>query len=167
MQRARDCVKSAPATKRKRATAPDPTGLDRNATKKVLQERIISRGQDAMSNDKTSLSLESLDKVVGGTGGSVPDLDHSGKAIDAITASADEKQPTGGGNKILESMHSMRGGMKEAVEDIEKTLASSAMSPADMLRAQMKLSQVTMQQDLAGKVVSTTEHNLDTLMKGQ
>jgi type III secretion system YscI/HrpB-like protein len=31
----------------------------------------------------------------------------------------------------------------------------------------MKLSQVTMQQDLAGKVVSTTEHNLDTLMKGQ
>src|ERR1700722_20762918 len=92
MQRARDWVKRAPPTKRKRATAPNPTGLDRNATKKVLQEWIISRGQDAMSNDKTSLSLESLDKVVGGTGGSAPDLDNSGKGINTITPISDEKK---------------------------------------------------------------------------
>ena len=39
--------------------------------------------------------------------------------------------------------------------------------PAEMLRVQMKLQQVTLQQDLLGKVTAKSEQNIDTLLKGQ
>jgi type III secretion system YscI/HrpB-like protein len=61
----------------------------------------------------------------------------------------------------------MRTGLQEAVADLQGTLANPNMGAADLLKVQMKLQQVTLQQDLMGKVVSKSEQNVDQLLKGQ
>ena len=76
-------------------------------------------------------------------------------------------QGTSPGDKILSAVHNMRTGFQETMKQLETTVANSAASPADMLKVQMKLQQVTLQQDLMGKVVSKSQQNVDTLLKGQ
>jgi type III secretion system YscI/HrpB-like protein len=71
------------------------------------------------------------------------------------------------GGKILDHMNNMRTGMQEAMSELQGTLANPNMGPADLLKVQMKLQQVTLQQDLMGKVVSKSEQNVDQLLKGQ
>ena len=71
------------------------------------------------------------------------------------------------GAKILNHLHGMKSGLQEAVAGLQETLAKPDMSPGDLLKVQMKLQEVTMQQDLLGKVVSKSEQNIDQLLKGQ
>src|SRR6185295_2566071 len=63
---------------------------------------------------------------------------------------------TSPGSKILDSMNNMRTGMQEAVSELHKALSGELNSPAELMRVQMNLQQVTMQTDLASKVVSKT-----------
>jgi len=77
-------------------------------------------------------------------------------------------EQTSPGNKILESVHRMRSGLQAEIAQLNTMLSKSDFgSPADMLRVQAQLQQVTMQQDLLGKVVSKSEQNIETLLKGQ
>jgi ribonuclease D len=71
------------------------------------------------------------------------------------------------GAKILEHMNGMRTGLQEAVTELQSAVANPNMSAADLLKVQMKLQQVTLQQDLMGKVVAKSEQNVDQLLKGQ
>jgi type III secretion system YscI/HrpB-like protein len=71
------------------------------------------------------------------------------------------------GAKILNHMNGMRTGLQEAVAGLQSTLANPNAGPADLLKIQMQMQQVTMQQDLMGKVVSKSEQNIDQLLKGQ
>jgi len=57
--------------------------------------------------------------------------------------------------------------LKEAVTELQATVANPNVQPADLMKVQMKLQQVTLQQDLLGKVVSKSEQNIDQLLKGQ
>lgn len=72
------------------------------------------------------------------------------------------------GSKILEGMGHVRSGYQQALQELQQTLSSSNLSsPADLMKIQLKLQQVTIQQDLMSKVVSKAEQNLETLQKGQ
>jgi len=162
-----------------------------------------------MTNDKTndegkkSLSLDRLDKVVGGTGGGGTNLDAIRAALDAVAAKTEDANGDRGtapapademqrlkdavkafqqeqtalrperdqtnqqSSQVARSMAEMRTSYAQAISELNQAVASSSNSPADMLRIQQKLQQVTMQQDLMGKVVSKSEQNIDTLLKGQ
>jgi type III secretion system YscI/HrpB-like protein len=72
------------------------------------------------------------------------------------------------GARILDSVNNMRTGVQDAFKELANTVANmDSSSPADLLQAQMKLQQVTLQQDLMSKVVSKSEQNVDQLLKGQ
>ena len=53
------------------------------------------------------------------------------------------------------------------VQALQGTLTNPNAGPAELLKVQMQLQQVTMQQDLMGKVVAKSEQNIDQLLKGQ
>jgi type III secretion system YscI/HrpB-like protein len=89
------------------------------------------------------------------------------QAAEKVSAVGGVEQ-TNPGSKILESMNNMRSGMQETVNELQQTMASGDLaSPADLLKVQMKFQQLTMQTELTSKVVSKSEQNIDTLMKGQ
>lgn len=72
------------------------------------------------------------------------------------------------GNKILESVSNMRNGMEKTMQELHQAVANGDLSsPADLFKVQMKFQELSMQTDLTSKVVSQTEKNVDTLMKGQ
>jgi hypothetical protein len=78
---------------------------------------------------------------------------------------ADSSSP---GSRILDNIHNMRSNFQQAVQELHATVdGANPVSPADMLKVQMKMQSVMMQQELAGKVVSKSEQNIDTLLKGQ
>jgi type III secretion system YscI/HrpB-like protein len=83
--------------------------------------------------------------------------------VDGVQATSNESP----GAKILEHMNSMRTGLQEAVTELNSAVANPNMAPADLLKVQMRLQQVTLQQDLMGKVVAKSEQNVDQLLKGQ
>ncbi len=83
--------------------------------------------------------------------------------VDGVQASSNESP----GARILEHMNGMRTGLQEAVSGLQSIVANPNMSSADLLAAQLKLQQVTLQQDLMGKVVAKSEQNVDQLLKGQ
>ena len=83
-------------------------------------------------------------------------------------AGVESVDKTAPGHKILQGMSNMRNGMDQALSELHEAVANGDLSsPADMLKVQMKLQQFTLQTDLTSKVVSQTEKNVDTLMKGQ
>ena len=51
--------------------------------------------------------------------------------------------------------------------DMMQIAAKPNPSAADLAELQFKMLQLTTQQDLMGKVVSKSEQNIDTLLKGQ
>jgi type III secretion system YscI/HrpB-like protein len=81
----------------------------------------------------------------------------------------EQLEPTSSpGVRLLESVHNMRTGLNDAMLEMTNVLANTnELSAGDMMRAQMKFQQISMQQDLMSKVVSKSEQNIDQLLKGQ
>ena len=71
------------------------------------------------------------------------------------------------GAKILDHLNNVRQSFNEAVHELQSAVEKSVDSPSELLKVQMKLQQVTLQQDLLGKVTAKSEQNIDTLLKGQ
>jgi hypothetical protein len=86
-----------------------------------------------------------------------------GDKVGGVQATSNESP----GARILGHMNGMRTGLQEAVSGLQSIVANPNMSSADLLAAQLKLQQVTLQQDLMGKVVAKSEQNVDQLLKGQ
>jgi type III secretion system YscI/HrpB-like protein len=92
-----------------------------------------------------------------------PQAAQAADKVPGVTA-AEESTP---GTKILDGLNNVRTGFNEALHDLEKTLSVSPDSPSELIKVQLRLQRVTLQQDLLGKVTSKAEQNVDTLLKGQ
>ncbi|MFO1349190.1 MAG: type III secretion system inner rod subunit SctI [Gammaproteobacteria bacterium] len=72
------------------------------------------------------------------------------------------------GDSILQSLQRMRSDYQSAVGKVQSlSQGSENMSMQDLLKAQMELSQVSMQVDLAAKVVGKATQGIETLSKSQ
>jgi len=148
----------------------DLSGIQQAVQK--ISEQAAEQGKSGALNKGTA-STEDVQKLQAALNQNQPPADASAtnaaqqaQGVDKVNGveASGEASP---GAKILRHMDGMRTGLKEAVAELESTLAKPNAQPADLLKVQMKLQQVTLQQDLMGKVVSKSEQNLDQLLKGQ
>jgi type III secretion system YscI/HrpB-like protein len=80
---------------------------------------------------------------------------------------SDEFQP---GDRVLECMRNMSQNFSETMQSISSRLSAagdSGVSVQDMLRIQMELSKVTLQQDLTTKVADKASNAIQTLHRNQ
>jgi type III secretion system YscI/HrpB-like protein len=75
------------------------------------------------------------------------------------------------GDAILQGLQRMSNDFSQKSGEISKTLESvkpgESLSASDMLRMQYAMTEVSMQQDMAAKVVGKVTQSLDTLLKAQ
>lgn len=91
----------------------------------------------------------------------------STQGVEAVNG-LEEMEQSSPGARLLESVQNMRVGLQDAMKELTDVLANTdELSPSDMLRAQMRFQQISMQQDLMSKVVAKSEQNVDQLLKGQ
>lgn len=75
------------------------------------------------------------------------------------------------GDSILRSIDRMSKGFDSTVDQISKAVSAvkpgEPMNAAELLKLQFQLTQVTVQQDVTGKVVGKATQSLDTFLKNQ
>jgi type III secretion system YscI/HrpB-like protein len=75
------------------------------------------------------------------------------------------------GDAILRGLERMGDKFNATVDNITRTLEQvrpgETLPAADLLRLQLAMTEVTMQQDVTGKVVGKATQNLDTFLKNQ
>ena len=69
--------------------------------------------------------------------------------------------------QFLDAMGNAKSGISDKIEMIEKSFKNDTLSPANLLKVQYELAQVTLQQELISKGVTKTTQNIDTLIKAQ
>lgn len=69
--------------------------------------------------------------------------------------------------QFLNALGDMKSNMTEKVDSINTMFTGEELTPTQLMEAQHKLAQVTMQQELISKGVSKTIQNIDTLIKAQ
>jgi hypothetical protein len=69
------------------------------------------------------------------------------------------------GAKILQHMDGLRSGMKDAMNELQSVISKPEMSTAELFKAQAKLQEITMQQELLSKGVSKSEEHLNQMLK--
>jgi len=146
----------------------DISGIQQ-AVQKIAEQTVQDQGKSG-TLDKGVASAEDVQKLQAALNQPPADANANGlqqaqgvEKVGAVQPSA-ESSP---GAKILDHMNGMRTGLQEALSGLQGTLANPNMSPAELVKVQLKLQQVTMQQELTGKVVSKSEQNIDQLLKGQ
>ncbi|MBL6080039.1 hypothetical protein JMJ56_18620 [Belnapia sp. T18] len=93
-------------------------------------------------------------------------------APEAMGADLHGPAPAGecAGDKILRGLEGMSRKFEGAVNQVESGLhapSTGGMDPAELLRMQYSITQVTMEQDLLGKVTGKATSTLDTFLKNQ
>ena len=76
----------------------------------------------------------------------------------------------GGGDAILQGLNRMRndmGGSIDRINHLVQSLNGQALPAQDLLKIQLEVQQLTLQQELMGKVAGKATQNLDTLVKVQ
>lgn len=72
------------------------------------------------------------------------------------------------GERILNGLSGASSDFQQSLSKVSAALdASSQTSPSDLLKLQLNLTQVTIQYDLIGKVISRTTQNIDQMVKIQ
>ena len=140
------------------------------AVQKIAEQTVQDQGKSG-AHDKGTASTEDVQKMQAAMKQSPAEASaangpQAAQGVDKV-AGVQPSSDASPGAKILQHMNGMRTGLQEAVADLQGTLANPNMGAADLLKVQMKLQQVTLQQDLMGKVVSKSEQNVDQLLKGQ
>jgi type III secretion system YscI/HrpB-like protein len=140
------------------------------AVQKIAEQTVQDQGKSG-ALDKGTASTEDVQKMQAAMKQSPAEASaangpQAAQGVDKV-AGVQPSSDASPGAKILQHMNGMRTGLQEAVADLQGTLANPNMGAADLLKVQMKLQQVTLQQDLMGKVVSKSEQNVDQLLKGQ
>jgi type III secretion system YscI/HrpB-like protein len=149
----------------------DLSGIQQ-AVQKIAEQTVQDQGKSGALNKGTA-STEDVQKLQEALKQNQPPPEASAventqqaqgvEKVGSVQQSTNESP----GAKILNHMQGMRTGLQEAVSALQGTLANPNAGPADLLKVQMQMQQVTLQQDLMGKVVSKSEQNIDQLLKGQ
>ncbi len=148
----------------------DLSGIQQ-AVQKIAEKTAQDQGKSG-GLDRGAASADDIQKLQQALNQPPAEANAAGGALqaqapDQVTA-AQGLEKTSPGSKILEGMSNMRNGMDRAMSELQEAVVKGDLaSPADLLAVQLKLQQFTIQTDLTTKVVSQTEKNLDTLMKGQ
>lgn len=74
--------------------------------------------------------------------------------------------PAGPGDAILQGLDKMRSSFGESMQRIGDVLGKDQVSAQDLMRAQMELHSMSLQNDLMGKVGGKATQSIDQLMKG-
>lgn len=146
--------------------------MDLSGIQQAVQRIAEKTAQDQAKSggfDKAAASADDVQKLQQALNQPPGEANPASQAQAPDKATGVEKlDETSPGNKILESVSNMRSGMEKALHELHQAVESGDLTqPADMLKVQMKFQQLSMQTDLTSKVVSQTEKNVDTLMKGQ
>ena len=148
----------------------DLSGIQQAVQK--ISEQAAEHGKSG-ALDKGTASTEDVQKLQAALGQNQPPADATAtnaaqqtQGVDKVTGVKPSAEASPGA-RILQHMDGLRTGLKEAVTELQATVANPNVQPADLMKVQMKLQQVTLQQDLLGKVVSKSEQNIDQLLKGQ
>jgi type III secretion protein I len=97
-------------------------------------------------------------------------------SLDALQSEADgslARAPSlaeldGVGAQFLDALGDAKQNISERASNIESSLQSSeAMTPGELMKIQVELAQLTLEQELISKGVSKTTQNVDTLIKAQ
>jgi hypothetical protein len=78
-----------------------------------------------------------------------------------------EVEETSPGQRILDNLQQTRSGFQDALAEVNQLMAKGTVSPMELFGVTAKLQANTLQLDLTGKIASTGEKNVDTLLKGQ
>jgi hypothetical protein len=70
------------------------------------------------------------------------------------------------GDSILQGIDKLRSSFHEKMQQIGETLGKDKVSAQDMVRAQIGLQEISLQQDLLGKVGGKATQSIDQLLKG-
>ena len=147
----------------------DLSGIQQ-AVQKIAEQTVQDQGKSG-ALDKGTASAQDVEKMQAAmnrppaetSAVNGPEQTQGADKVGNVQQSTNESP----GAKILNHMNDMRTGLQEAVSALQGTLANPNAGPADLLKVQMQMQQVTLQQDLMGKVVSKSEQNVDQLLKGQ
>ncbi|WP_028320245.1 EscI/YscI/HrpB family type III secretion system inner rod protein [Desulfatiglans anilini] len=85
-------------------------------------------------------------------------------------ASSSPQRATGLGDVILQSIEDMSAAHRERIHRIHDTVdrgAAPALSPSELIRLQYEILQLTIEQELAGKVVDKCGQGVQTLFRNQ
>ena len=77
-------------------------------------------------------------------------------------------KPTNAGDRILNAFQGMKENIDTQRQGVDKLLSSSeALSMRDMIKTQHAMNNLTLTQDLIGKVVGKSTQTIETMMKQQ
>ncbi|MFO1058420.1 MAG: type III secretion system inner rod subunit SctI [Dongiaceae bacterium] len=86
------------------------------------------------------------------------------------TAGPADAAPAGGpanpGDAILQGLDKMRSSFADGMQRVGEVLGKDQVSAQDLMRAQMELQSISLQNDLMGKVGGKATQSIDQLMKG-
>lgn len=71
------------------------------------------------------------------------------------------------GSNILKSMESIGENQAQTLEEIKEAMNSGDLTTSELLSLQLKMQQLTQQQELASKVADKTSQGVQTLFKNQ
>jgi type III secretion system YscI/HrpB-like protein len=147
----------------------DLSGIQQ-AVQKIAEQTLQDQAQSGL--DKGGASAEDIQKLQAALNqppaeAQAPNGAAPVQGVEAVNGVQAVEQ-TSPGAKILDSVANMRTGLQDAMREMTNVLSKgSEMSPAEMMKVQMKFQQVSIQQDLLSKIVSKSEQNVDQLLKGQ
>ena len=78
-----------------------------------------------------------------------------------------QEQGSNIGDKVLDGLEKIKNVHEAEVESINVSLASPDLDVQSLMGLQMKLSRLSLQQDLIAKTASKSTQNLDSLLKTQ
>ncbi|VBB42659.1 hypothetical protein TRIP_B200799 [uncultured Desulfatiglans sp.] len=134
------------------------TPLDAGATEKAGVSRFYQSGD-----------VSGFEKAV------ITDSESLIGSADAATiswpeASSSPQRAKGLGDVILRSIEDMSAAHRERIHRIQDTVdqeAAPALSPSELIRLQVEILQLTIEQELAGKVVDKCGQGVQTLFRNQ
>jgi type III secretion system YscI/HrpB-like protein len=123
----------------------------------------VGQFEQAMAAAQPPGGVEAMGPAANGPEASGPEASGpAGGPAEAAPAGA----PSGPGDAILQGLDKMRSSFGESMQRIGDVLGKDQVSAQDLMRAQMELHSMSLQNDLMGKVGGKATQSIDQLMKG-
>ena len=119
----------------------------------------VSQFEQALAGPQAPGGVEAMGSAADGKGPAGPaDAAPAGGPTDAAPASP--------GDAILQGLGKIHSSFAESMQRVGEVLGKDQVSAQDLMRAQMELQSMSMQNDVLGKVGGKATQSLDQLLKG-
>ncbi len=147
----------------------DPSSVGQ-AAQKVTQEIATETTKPGPADASDMSRFEAaLNQPDGGTqASSAAEATSSAQSAQSTPPAEKAEGASSLGDSILNSVDRMRMDHRETVQNIEKALNSGeSLSTEELLKIQMQVTRMTVEQDLSAKVASKLNQSIETLLKAQ